>query len=47
VKDVTTLDHDEDAFGFLATRMIRGRNEVEARLRESIDAIDRYLTRMP
>jgi N-acetylated-alpha-linked acidic dipeptidase len=43
VKDLATLPRDGDAFGFLETRMIRGRNEVEARLREAAEAIDTYL----
>jgi N-acetylated-alpha-linked acidic dipeptidase len=47
VKDVRSLPRDDDAFGFLETRLIRGRNAVESRLREATEAIDAYLTRRP
>jgi N-acetylated-alpha-linked acidic dipeptidase len=47
VKDLGTLARDGDEFGFLETRMLRGRNEVEARLRDATEAIDRFLARRP
>jgi hypothetical protein len=47
VKDLSTLSRDDDGFGFVDTRMIRGRNEVEARLRAATEAIDGYLSRKP
>jgi hypothetical protein len=45
VKDLPTLARDGDESGFLETRLLRGRNEVEARLRDATEAIDRYLAR--
>jgi hypothetical protein len=42
VKDLAALPADEDAFGFLETEMIRGRNQVESRLRDAAAAIDSY-----
>jgi hypothetical protein len=47
VKDLSTLSRDDDAFGFLETQMIRGRNEVEFRLRAATEAIEAYLSRRP
>ncbi len=43
VKDLASLPPDGDSFGFLETRMVRGRNQVEYRLREAAAAIDSYL----
>jgi hypothetical protein len=43
VKDLAALPADGDAFGFLETEMIRGRNQVESRLRAATEAIDGYL----
>jgi hypothetical protein len=45
VKDLSTLSRDDDALGFLDTQMIRGRNEVESKLRAATEAIDGYLSR--
>jgi hypothetical protein len=45
VKDLSTLSRDDDALGFLDTQMIRGRNEVESKLRAATEAIDAYLSR--
>jgi hypothetical protein len=36
VRDLSTLARDGDEFGFLETEMIRGRNHVEATLREAL-----------
>jgi len=47
VKDLSTFSRDDDGFGFLETQMIRGRNEVEARLRAATEAIEEYLSRQP
>jgi len=47
VKDLPTLSRDGDAFGFLETEMIRGRNNVESTLRDAIEVIDSYLSRSP
>lgn len=44
-KDLATLPRDGDAWGFLETEMIRGRNEVEASLRGAREVIDGYLSR--
>jgi hypothetical protein len=45
VKDLATLPHDSDEYGFLTTTLVRGRNEVEATLRDSTEAINAYLSR--
>jgi hypothetical protein len=45
VKDLPTLPADGDAFGFLTTSLVRGRNVVDATLREATSAIDDYLSR--
>jgi hypothetical protein len=45
VKDLATLPRDGDAFGFLETEMLRGRNQVDFRLRDATEAIDAYLSR--
>jgi len=45
VKDLAALPHDGDEFGFLTTTLVRGRNVVEATLREATDAIDAFLAR--
>lgn len=42
-KDLAALPREGDAFGFLETEMIRGRNQVEFTLREVTEAIDGYL----
>jgi Iap family predicted aminopeptidase len=47
VKDLAALERESDEFGFLQTEMIRGRNNVEATMRDAIDAIDGYLSRRP
>jgi len=44
VKDLATLPRDGDAWGFLETEMIRGRNEVEARLRTVTEQIEEHLS---
>ncbi len=44
VKDLAALPREGDAFGFLETEMIRGRNEVESRLREAMEFIEYYLS---
>ena len=43
-KELATLPRDGDAFGFLETELLRGRNQVDATLRDAAAAIDRYLT---
>ena len=43
VKYLAGLPRDGDAFGFLETRMIRGRNEVEHRLRQATAEIDAFV----
>ncbi len=45
VKDLATLPRDGDEFGFLDTQLIRGRNAVEAGLREATEAIESYLSK--
>ncbi len=44
VKDLAALPHDGDTFGFLETEMLRGRNQVESRLRDATEAIGSYLS---
>ncbi len=44
VKDLATLPREGDEFGFLEAELIRGRNQVESRLRDAADAIDTYLS---
>ena len=44
VKDLASLPRDGDASGFLETELLRGRNQVDATLRDAAGAIDRYLT---
>ena len=43
VKDLATLPRDGDEYGFVETAMIRGRNEVEATLRDATNEIESYL----
>jgi hypothetical protein len=43
VKDLPALSPDADEFGFLTTTLTRGRNIVEATLRQASTAIDAYL----
>jgi hypothetical protein len=43
VKDLGTLPREGDEFGFLQTEMLRGRNAVEATLRDATDTIEKYL----
>ena len=45
VKDLASLPRESDEFGFLETAMIRGRNHVDATLREATDAIEAYFSR--
>jgi hypothetical protein len=45
VKDLAALSHDGDAYGFLTTALTRGRNVVEATLRDATEAINAYLSR--
>jgi hypothetical protein len=45
VKDLPALPADGDEFGFLTTSLVRGRNAVEATLREAATAIDEYLSK--
>jgi N-acetylated-alpha-linked acidic dipeptidase len=45
VKDLAGLAHESDAFGFLETEMIRGRNRVESTLRGAAESIEAYLSR--
>lgn len=47
VKDLATLSAEQDEFGFVETQLIRGRNEVEATLRDASEAIEQYLSRKP
>jgi hypothetical protein len=44
-KDLATLPKESNEFGFLETELIRGRNEVDSTLRETIEAIEGYLSR--
>ena len=44
-KDLAALPRDGDQFGFLETALIRGRNKVEATLRNATAAIEAYLSR--
>ena len=44
VKDLAGLAPEEDAFGFLETRLLRGRDEVAFTLRGATEAIDSYLS---
>jgi hypothetical protein len=41
VKDLALLPHDSDAFGFLETDLIRGRNQIESVLREAVASLER------
>ncbi len=43
-KDLAALPPESDEYGFLETELIRGRNAVEATLREATAHIDRYLS---
>ena len=43
VKDLATLPRESNEFGFLETELIRGRNQVEAALRDATDAITAFL----
>jgi N-acetylated-alpha-linked acidic dipeptidase len=43
VKDLAKLPRDGDDFGFLTTELLRGRNAVEATLREASEEIEHYL----
>jgi hypothetical protein len=45
VKDLPSLSADTDEFGFLLTTLTRGRNVVDATLRQATTAIDEYLAR--
>ncbi|HEY6357213.1 MAG TPA: M28 family peptidase, partial [Vicinamibacterales bacterium] len=45
VKDLPGLPPGGDEFGFLTTSLVRGRNAVEATLREATAAIDEYLSK--
>jgi hypothetical protein len=45
VKDLATLPHDGDAYGFLTTTLIRGRNAVEYTLRDATEAIEAFLAK--
>ena len=44
VKDLPGLPRDGDDFGFLVTRLLRGRNAVEFAMNEATEAIDGYLS---
>jgi hypothetical protein len=44
VKDLPSLARDGNEFGFVETEMIRGRNAVEAALREATGELDAYLS---
>jgi len=44
VKDLAMLPRDSDEFGFLETELIRGRNAVEAALREATGELEAYLS---
>jgi hypothetical protein len=44
VKDLATLANVSDEFGFLEAELLRGRNAVEATLREASDEIEHYLS---
>lgn len=43
-RELPTLPAGSDEAGFLETQLLRGRNHVEATLRETTEAIDAYLT---
>jgi hypothetical protein len=43
-KDLSALPREGDEFGFLETELIRGRNRVDAVLRDAAGAIDHYLS---
>ena len=43
-RDLPTLEGGSDEYGFLETELLRGRNAVEAVLRESAQEIDRFLS---
>ena len=45
VKDLPALPADGDAIGFLMTSLVRGRNVVDATLRDATAAIDEYLSK--
>jgi hypothetical protein len=42
-RELATLDPASDRFGFLLTDLVRGRNRVEATLREALDALQRLV----
>ena len=42
-RELQHLDPRSDAYGFLETELLRGRNAVEATLMESAQQIDRFL----
>jgi hypothetical protein len=44
IKDLPSLPREGDEFGFLGTRLLRGRNTVEFTLRDATDAIAAYLS---
>jgi len=46
-RELPTLAKDSDAYGFLETELLRGRNAVEATLREATREIDVFLARVP
>jgi hypothetical protein len=39
VRELGTMDRQSDAYGFLETELIRGRNAVEATLSDAIDEL--------
>jgi hypothetical protein len=43
VKDLAQLPQDGDNFGFLTTELLRGRNAIEATLRQASEEIEHYL----
>jgi Zn-dependent M28 family amino/carboxypeptidase len=45
VRELATLDPGSDTFGYLETELVRGRNVVEAALRDSTEEIQAYLAR--
>jgi Zn-dependent M28 family amino/carboxypeptidase len=45
VRELATLNPESDLYGFLETELIRGRNEVEATLREARREMEDYLKR--
>jgi len=44
-RELPKLAPASDAYGFLETELLRGRNAVETALREATDEIDRFLAR--